>query len=254
MSDIEIDAQHPATILAGSPVVEVLTFSGRPDEDVTLFLQNVKRIAFAQGRQKDEGWLADYVETCLAGAALRWFSELEDTAGDQSWKVLRRAFLERFEPVANPQPSAAAPGSSSSSPSASARSLVPQPISSVPHPSSILRTSPSTNTEVMKTILIGDTGVGKSSLLSRILSYGRAPPSIEPTNGVDYETWSGMLGEKKYQRHFWDTSGATQVRALTISFIPDVTSIFLVFDVTNQRSLKCKMVFGFHKLSNFTPY
>ncbi|KAG8886582.1 GTP-binding protein [Tulasnella sp. 331] len=89
----------------------------------------------------------------------------------------------------------------------------------------------------MKTILIGDSGVGKSCLLSRILGYGWAS-SVPPTDGIHYETWTGLLADRKYYRHFWDTSGTAHVKPLITSFIEDMTGIFLVFDVTNQASLQ----------------
>ncbi|KAG8870170.1 hypothetical protein FRB97_000268, partial [Tulasnella sp. 331] len=58
--------------------VENITFEGKDNESVTLFLQSVKRVAFAQGRQRDQGWLADYVETCLAEKALEWYIALDE--------------------------------------------------------------------------------------------------------------------------------------------------------------------------------
>lgn len=151
MSDIE----QPATTYPGLPAIEVLTFSGGPTEDVTVFLQNVKRIAFAQGRQKDDVWLVEYVETCLVGAALRWFSELEDAEGVQSWRALRKACLERFGPPVNTQAPPAAAAAVPVAGPANAPTLhglrpLTQAHSSVPHPSSILRSPPGSTIEVMK--------------------------------------------------------------------------------------------------------
>ncbi|KAG9032636.1 hypothetical protein FRB95_001146 [Tulasnella sp. JGI-2019a] len=78
---------------------ELLTFNGSDTSDVTLFLQNVKRVAFAQGRQRDNEWLVDYTEASLTGEALRWFHRLdEETIG--TWKTLCGAFLLRFGPTA----------------------------------------------------------------------------------------------------------------------------------------------------------
>ncbi|KAG8992839.1 hypothetical protein FRB94_006986 [Tulasnella sp. JGI-2019a] len=87
---------------------EVLTFDGSETSDVTAFLQNVKRVAFSQGRQRDNEWLVDYAEVSLTGRALRWFHGLdEETVG--SWKSLRGAFLHRFGSTANALVPAAAP-------------------------------------------------------------------------------------------------------------------------------------------------
>lgn len=90
--------------------LETLTFDGRPTEDVTLFLRDVQKIAFAQGRQTDDDWKVQYTETCLVGEALRWFSGLDDEPL-RSWRNLRLAFLERFESTTlAPEPPAAPPG------------------------------------------------------------------------------------------------------------------------------------------------
>ncbi|KAG8989854.1 hypothetical protein FRB94_013954, partial [Tulasnella sp. JGI-2019a] len=58
--------------------IEKITYDGSNGSDVTLFLQNVKRIAFIQGRQHDDQWLIDCAEISLVGEALRWFHELDD--------------------------------------------------------------------------------------------------------------------------------------------------------------------------------
>lgn len=62
-----------------------------------------KRVALAEGRQRDEQWLMDYAETCLGGPALSWFLELNDEAL-RSWKGLQRAMTQRFESVAHVAP------------------------------------------------------------------------------------------------------------------------------------------------------
>ncbi|KAG8859738.1 hypothetical protein FRB96_004312 [Tulasnella sp. 330] len=75
--------------------IEWISFNGNEGENVTDFLHEVKHIALVQGRQRDEEWMSDYVES--GGNALRWFTNFErDTAG--SWTALRKALLDRFGP------------------------------------------------------------------------------------------------------------------------------------------------------------
>ncbi|KAG8993511.1 hypothetical protein FRB94_013262 [Tulasnella sp. JGI-2019a] len=81
--------------------LERITFEGKDTEDVTLFLQNVKRIAFMQGRQRDDGWLADYVETCLSGEALLWYIPLDEDF-KRNFSLLRIAMVEHFAAPATP--------------------------------------------------------------------------------------------------------------------------------------------------------
>ncbi|KAG8848029.1 hypothetical protein FRB96_001321 [Tulasnella sp. 330] len=92
--------------------LEELTFGGKEDEDVTLFLQKVKRVAFAQGRQRDQEWLMDYLETCLVGKALLWYLELDGTP-KSNFTSLSIAMIRNFPVAASasipPAPAAASP-------------------------------------------------------------------------------------------------------------------------------------------------
>lgn len=63
---------------SSSALLEQISFEGRDGEDVTHFLRDVKRVAIAEGQQRDDQWLIDYAESCLAGPALKWFLGLDD--------------------------------------------------------------------------------------------------------------------------------------------------------------------------------
>ncbi|KAG8988576.1 hypothetical protein FRB94_000617, partial [Tulasnella sp. JGI-2019a] len=84
-------------------------FSGEPGEDATIFINSIQKIAFAQGRQRDNDWQADYAGTCFTGSAMIRYCDLEDEKR-LSWSDLRRALLQRFSPLPAPiSPPAAAP-------------------------------------------------------------------------------------------------------------------------------------------------
>lgn len=82
---------------------EFLSFSGAADEDITLFLQQVKQEAFIRDRSQDIQWILDFTETALSGVSLRWFST--NVHLFDSWHTLRQAFLSRFEDPANKEAS-----------------------------------------------------------------------------------------------------------------------------------------------------
>ncbi|KAG8883701.1 hypothetical protein FRB98_002859 [Tulasnella sp. 332] len=71
-----MEQRHSSLVETVPP--ESVTFEGKDAEDVTLFWQSVRRVAFAQGRQGDGDWLVDYVETCLAGRAVLWYDALDE--------------------------------------------------------------------------------------------------------------------------------------------------------------------------------
>ncbi|KAG8993121.1 hypothetical protein FRB94_011050 [Tulasnella sp. JGI-2019a] len=87
-----------ASSTAGSGDLECMIFSGGDSEDVTVFIRNVQEAAFAQGRQRDDEWRADYVGTRLTGAAMRWYLLLDDEIRF-SWAKLCRALLQKFLPM-----------------------------------------------------------------------------------------------------------------------------------------------------------
>ncbi|KAG8988885.1 hypothetical protein FRB94_005592 [Tulasnella sp. JGI-2019a] len=82
--------------------IERIRFNGTDSEDVTDFVQAVKRIAMDQGRQRDQEWMFDYAESCLGGQAVRWFDERQ-SQGEAlaSWGDLRHALLDRFKPFSD---------------------------------------------------------------------------------------------------------------------------------------------------------
>ncbi|KAG8990917.1 hypothetical protein FRB93_002989 [Tulasnella sp. JGI-2019a] len=85
------------------------TFSGERGQDPAAFIRAIQTIAFAQGRQRDNDWQADYAATCLAGPAMQWYCSLRDEERS-SWSDLRRALLQRFSASLVPtSPPAAAP-------------------------------------------------------------------------------------------------------------------------------------------------
>ncbi|KAG8989856.1 GTP-binding protein [Tulasnella sp. JGI-2019a] len=207
---------------------EVLTFDGSDTSDVTTFLQNVKRVAFSQGRQRDNDWLVDYAEASLTGDALRWFHELEEETVD-SWKALRGAFLHRFKkPIPVSAPAAA--------PMSPAIPIKPntQPLTRVLPPTSIYTENPQ---DTRKILIVGDSGVGKSSLLARYLC-GVWMPSMPPTIGIHYETCGEKRGEDILILHVWDASGADQYNTLRMAFYAGTDRIWIVYDVTNRNSFE----------------
>ncbi|KAG9008754.1 hypothetical protein FRB94_012978 [Tulasnella sp. JGI-2019a] len=81
-----------------TPLVEWISFSGSPSEDVLVFAQGVLRIALAYGRQRDLAWMADFAYGCLSGQALEWFEYL-DAGVKQDWSKLRPIMMEKFLPI-----------------------------------------------------------------------------------------------------------------------------------------------------------
>jgi small GTP-binding protein len=85
-------------------------------------------------------------------------------------------------------------------------------------------------------ILVGDTGVGKTYILSRYIKNAR-PKNQFPTIGVEFATKAVPLkagGTVKAQ--IWDTAGQERFRAITSAHYRKSIGALIVYDITNLAS------------------
>ncbi|KAL2933403.1 Ras-related protein RABC2a [Bienertia sinuspersici] len=85
-----------------------------------------------------------------------------------------------------------------------------------------------------KVLLIGDSGVGKSSLLVSFISS--ALEDLAPTIGVDFKIKVLTVGGKRLKLTIWDTAGQERFRTLTSSYYRGAQGIILVYDVTRRET------------------
>ncbi|KAI3738408.1 hypothetical protein L2E82_28438 [Cichorium intybus] len=83
-------------------------------------------------------------------------------------------------------------------------------------------------------LLIGDSGVGKSSLLSRFSDVS-ALTSIAASEGDDIKTWTVELDGKRITLLIWDIADLEQSRSITTAN-NGAMGIVLVYDVTEESS------------------
>ncbi|AQK65209.1 Ras-related protein RABC2a [Zea mays] len=87
-----------------------------------------------------------------------------------------------------------------------------------------------------KFLLIGDSGVGKSSLLVSFVAASYLDGDIAPTIGVDFKIKFLTVGGKKLKLTIWDTAGQERFRTITSSYYRGAQGIILVYDVTKRES------------------
>ncbi|EEF42041.1 ras-related protein RABC1 [Ricinus communis] len=85
---------------------------------------------------------------------------------------------------------------------------------------------------LFKLLLIGDSGVGKSSLLLSFTS--NTFDDLSPTIGVDFKVQYVTIGGKKLKLAIWDTAGQERFRTLTSSYYRGAQGIIMVYDVTRR--------------------
>jgi small GTP-binding protein len=83
--------------------------------------------------------------------------------------------------------------------------------------------------------LIGDSGVGKSNILSR---FTRNEFSVESksTIGVEFATRSIEIEKKVVKAQIWDTAGQERYRAITSAYYRGAVGALLVYDVTKKET------------------
>eukprot|EP00775_Hariotina_reticulata_P004493 gene4493-4746_t len=88
---------------------------------------------------------------------------------------------------------------------------------------------------LIKLLLIGDSGVGKSCLLLRF-SEDSFTPSFITTIGIDFKIKKIFLDNKWVKLQIWDTAGQERFRTITSAYYRGAMGILLVYDVTDEAS------------------
>ena len=88
---------------------------------------------------------------------------------------------------------------------------------------------------MIKAVLIGETGTGKTSFSNRIMR-NEFNYELKTTVGVEFESKAYLYKNKKFKLQLWDTAGQQRYKAITSSYYRSSKAVFLVYDCTNQES------------------
>jgi len=84
---------------------------------------------------------------------------------------------------------------------------------------------------LLKVVMVGDSGVGKSCLLKRFASREFTGDYIS-TIGVDFEIKTLEMDGKTIKLQIWDTAGQERFQNITTSYYRGAHCIILVYDIT----------------------
>ena len=90
---------------------------------------------------------------------------------------------------------------------------------------------------LFKLVLIGDSGVGKSSLLLRFADDSFSDTYIS-TIGVDFRFRTVTIDGEKVKLQIWDTAGQERFRTITSAYYRGADGIIMVYDVTNEETFQ----------------
>ncbi|KZS98816.1 ras-domain-containing protein [Sistotremastrum niveocremeum HHB9708] len=88
---------------------------------------------------------------------------------------------------------------------------------------------------LFKVVLIGDSGVGKSNLLSRF-TRNEFNLDSKSTIGVEFATRSINVDGKTLKAQIWDTAGQERYRAITAAYYRGAVGALLVYDISKQAT------------------
>ena len=89
--------------------------------------------------------------------------------------------------------------------------------------------------DVLKVAVLGDSGVGKSSIISQATS-GAFNKNIASSSGATYLSRRMEVDGHSYELQIWDIAGQSMYRSIASIYFRDAHGIILVYDVTNRKS------------------
>jgi len=98
------------------------------------------------------------------------------------------------------------------------------------------RTTRTDHDSVVKVVMVGDAGVGKSCLMHRFVEDTYSDSYVS-TIGVDYKNDSLQSCDDRIVRlQVWDTAGQERFRAITSSYYRGCNGALIVFDITDRET------------------
>uniref|UniRef100_UPI00358E61EF ras-related protein Rab-37-like isoform X1 n=1 Tax=Myxine glutinosa TaxID=7769 RepID=UPI00358E61EF len=87
-------------------------------------------------------------------------------------------------------------------------------------------------------MLVGDSGVGKTCLLVRFKDGAFLSGSFISTVGIDFRNKVVAVDDAKVKLQIWDTAGQERFRSVTHAYYRDAHALLLLYDITNRPSFE----------------
>ena len=93
--------------------------------------------------------------------------------------------------------------------------------------------------EIIKVVLLGDSGVGKTSIVERFV-YDKFKPDNPSTLGVMFVTKIVDLPSAKsvVKINVWDTAGQEKYHSIAASYCKDAKVVFVIYDATQVKTFE----------------
>jgi len=97
--------------------------------------------------------------------------------------------------------------------------------------------TPSFDRTLLKVILLGDSGVGKSSIMNQYV-HEKFTAEYKATIGADFLTKHLIIDDKPITMQIWDTAGQERFQSLGVAFYRGADCCALVFDVNDEKTFE----------------
>ena len=104
----------------------------------------------------------------------------------------------------------------------------------------------------MKVKTVGDSNVGKSSIVVRFVD-DTFSGQMAPTIGVEYKSKIFEVYGKRVKATIWDTAGAERYRTITSNYYRGSHAIIFVYDVTERKSFENVETFWLKEVKVYFP-
>ncbi len=91
------------------------------------------------------------------------------------------------------------------------------------------------NEGVIKIVITGDSGVGKTNLITRYV-YGSFNEFSNPTVGLDFALKNTIVAGQNISCQIWDTAGQEKMKSIASAYYKNANGAVLVFDISNKSS------------------
>lgn len=88
---------------------------------------------------------------------------------------------------------------------------------------------------LFKIVMIGDSAVGKSNLLSRF-ARDEFDLNAKATIGVEFQTQVVEIEGKEVKAQIWDTAGQERFRAVTSAYYRGAVGALIVYDISRRST------------------
>ena len=105
-----------------------------------------------------------------------------------------------------------------------------------------------------KVVLIGESGVGKTSIISRYIS-NTFKSQLMATSGANFVGKNLFMEDENQLIKFeiWDTAGQEKYRSLTQIFYKDAAIAVLVYDITSEESFDEIQNYWYQQIKESAP-